>query len=197
MSDEQAVTDKPNTEPKASGEGQGALDDLDSTLKEWDQQAKPTPAAPVAEPQSGPDDDPLRSWAQQKMVEEQQQQTQADISQAVSQIRDGLDVKAPEIAVKGILYSTVEESPAAMGIWQARKTDPTSWNRLLDGVKAKVEKEFQSLPDEKLTDDRDVVTAAVHSASNHSPQEKEVDVSTMSDMEFANYKMALERQSRK
>lgn len=180
MSNEQTVIDTTDTEAAPSGEVSNALDDLDSDLAEFDK-AKPA----QQEPQPGLDDATLvTQYVKSQMEKDAKAETQTDIGGAVSLIKDGLEVNAPDIAVKGMLYAEVEEDPAALGAWQARKTNPNGWNQVLKRVRNRIKEEFKPQPDQDLTDDRDAVSAAVHSASKHTSQEVEKDWSKMSDHEF-------------
>jgi len=199
MSDEQTVIDKTDTEAKPSGEVDNALDSLDSTLNEWDAKANPAPAPTAAAAKPGQDDTALiNDYVKRQIDKENRAETQTDIDASVTRIKGSLkDVEAPDIAVKGILYAEVEESPEKLAAWQARKTNPGAWDQVLKGVRDRVQKEYVPLPDKDLTDDRDAVSAAIHSASKHTAQEVEVDWASMGDQEFQNAKMALERQSRK
>jgi hypothetical protein len=188
MSETKQAVVEADSEAPLSDNVDNAQDDLDSLLSEFDQEAKP-----IVEPKPEQNDDLVRSWVEQQIQKENQKETKSDIKSAVDVIKGGLEVSLPDIAVEGILYSVVENDPRALEVWKARKSDPGSWNKLLDGVKSKVNKEFTDLPDKKLTDDRDAVTSAVHSASKHELQETEVDWSMLSDQEFAMQKAKLSR----
>ena len=196
MSDKQAVIDDPNTEATPSAEGQDAQDDLDSLLNEFDQtQAKPQ----KAEPKREPDDDIafLRQEAEERRKERAAQEMEQSIGSAVKSMQQTVSKSIPERVMRNYLIGEVENDPRALGLWAARQNNPNEWNRYVEGVAKRLDKDMTETPDKKLTDDRDVVTSAVHSASKHQPQEKDVDWAGLSDQEFQNMKMALARQARR
>lgn len=199
MSDSQAVIDKPDTEPKASDEGANAQDDLDSLLNEFDQQATPAAPEPQRDTVSVSKDDLafLKQDAEERRQERAKKETQEGITSAVSTMKPNLERDLPEALIEGYLIREVENDPRALGLWQQRHTHSAEWSRYVEGVGKKLNKEISDLPDKKLSEDRDVVTSAVHSASNHAPQETELDWAGMSQTEFEQQKMKLARAARK
>jgi len=193
MSDQQAVIEDANVEAQPSIEDDNAQD-LDSLLSEFDQQAKPE-VKPEPQREVADDDDIkwLRQHAEEQRKAQIQKETKQDISSAVTTMKSGLDKDLPEELIEGYLIREVENDPRALGLWQARHTEAGKWNQFVDGIAKKLNKVVSDLPDKKLSDDRDVVTSAIHSASSHKPQEPKVDLNTMSDQEFAMYKLSLRR----
>jgi len=193
MSDKQAVVEDPNIEAKPSTEGDNAQDDLDSLLNEYDQQAKPKQTQTVTEPKSEQNEDIafLRQYVEEQRQEQAKKATRSSIDGAVTKMKSGLSQSLPDAIVEGYLYREVENDPRALALWQNREQAPSDWGKFVDAVAKKLDREMTSMPDKKLSEDRDVVTSAVHSASKHSPQESSVDWAHLSQADFETEKMKL------
>ena len=179
MDNEQAVsqTDAPETQVSEAETAQ----DLDSILNEYEA-AQETP-----QQQAEPD---VKSLAERLSAFEQKQaaeQTQKDISSAITTVKDGLDAPIPDEIIEGLLYAKADKNAKFRQAWNERHTNPTGFNKVLKAVQADLKKQFASLPDKGVNEDREALASAVRGSKSTTVETQDFDgkkIANMSDREF-------------
>jgi hypothetical protein len=154
--------------------------DWDELLSEYEQATSSSQQVeqPTATTVNGADD-PLRTWAAQKMEEEKRErekalveQTNKDIEKAVSVVLEGLDVPIKDQDLtEGYLHVLARKDERFVNAFNNRHKNPAGWNRVLKGVQSQLREKLNI--DVQATQDREAVAAAVRSASNSAPEPKE------------------------
>lgn len=190
---EQAVASDANEAENQTSEETSAPDELDQLLSEYDQETKSEQPQPEVKPEQVNE---VVGWVQQQRQQQEKQEFEADVKSAVDSIREStedLDVPLSDKVIKGFLFAQAEEDPKIGEAFQKRKENPKAWNAALNRAKKALREEFSV--DQRATQDREAVAAAVRGANQKQPEPDEgPDVSAMSDQEFAQYKMKLRRQ---
>jgi len=191
---EQAVANETDGSENQSTEESGAQDELDSLLSEYEQETSETGGQQQQE-DSNENNQGYMSPDVQRILE---RETQNDIKDASNAIKEESGLTLPDSVFKGVLHASVEGDPRAMRLWANRHNDQKGWNAYLSKVAKNLADEMKSLPDQGATSDREAVEAAVRNASTHQPSaQDEPDVASMSDVDFAQYKMKLARGAKK
>jgi len=177
--DEQAVV---NSDPGIpTGEDVGAQDELDF-LAQYEEGHKPK-----VEPQN--DDKVLVEWARSQMQKTQQIEEKEGINASVKAIKSELDgINASDRIIRGLLHDFANQNPKVGQAFANREQDPATWNRVLKAAAKEFRNEFENAPDPKMTEDRNVVESAVHSASTSKPvQDEKVDFAGMNRAQLDAY----------
>ena len=155
--------------------------DLDSILNEYES-AQETP-----QQQAEPD---VKSLAERLSAFEQKQaaeQTQKDINNAITTVKDGLDAPIPDEIIEGLLYAKADKNAKFRQAWNERHTNPTGFNKVLKAVQADLKKQFSSLPDKGVNEDREALASAVRGSKSTTVETQDFDgkkIANMSDREF-------------
>lgn len=165
-------TDTPSVEDNS------ALDELDTLLAQYDEGTEPvkTETKPSGEPPRDKRIDALLA-----------REAESDLSAAVDTIMDDIEIQLPRSMIKGYLYSRESEDPRIGKAFDERFTNPAGWKKVLSGLAKEASNEFKGLPDKSLTNDRDVVEAAVRSASTSSNEAREVNFVGMNRNQLDRY----------
>lgn len=156
--------------------------DLEALLSEYEQETQveqqPTEPDPV---------DPDRLNQVLTFVESQQKevltkQVNADIQSSVETIKEGMEIPLPDKIVRGYLETMAAEDDRIAQAFQQRDKNPAGWTNVLKAVQKEISKEFESLPDQKLTSDREAVAAAVRSAATKTQPTDDFDASKVRSM---------------
>lgn len=184
MNDEQTVVNG-NDPALQAGEQVGAQDELDSILAQYDEANKPQ-----GEPKQQPNNEVnelLAYFREEKQTREKQEMKSA-ISEAVSAVKKQAEATIPDRLVRGFLHDLAVEDPRINKAFSERKSNPEVWNQVLKSAAKQLQKELQDLPDANLSKDRDLVTAAVRSASTAKPTPDEApDFSKMNKSQLDSY----------
>ena len=182
MQAEEVQTDQ---EPKQeSGEVDDAQD-LDSILKEYDdQEAKPAP-----QPQKQPDDDVayLKQFVEQQRVKE----VQSAVSEAANSVKKAAGEAAnhiPDYLIEDALHGEARRNPRIEKAFEDRFNNPQGWNKVVEALGKKIAKDLTPT-DRKATESWDAVESAVHSSStSQNTETAPPDFGKMSDAEFNKWK---------
>lgn len=182
----QAVVDDQGTESMTAESDVNAqepsIDDILSEIDKEFESGTKTPERKVAS--SGGDDiAELKNTVDFLITRE----STTDINKAVEKISGEIDVKIPQKAIKGMLFDMANEDKRISDAFDNRYNDPKTWDKVLKAVSKEIGKEFKGLPDQKLSNDRELVTAAVRGASKTTVEDEAPDFSKMSDAEFQNW----------
>ena len=177
--DEQTVseTDAPETQVTEAETAQ----DLDSILNEYEA-AQETP-----QQQEEPD---VKSLSERLNAYEQRQaaeQTQKDISNAITTVKDGLEAPIPDEIIEGLLYAKADKNAKFRQAWNERHTNPSGFNKVLKAVQGELKKQFASMPDKSVNDDREALASAVRGSKSTTVETQDFDgkkIANMSDREF-------------
>lgn len=164
-------------------------DDLDALLKEFDQH-DPKPAASSPKPEPGPEPD-LKSLASKvenidEFVRGQNAQTfKRDMKATVADVRGDLD---PAIFDDQIVQAWIDvqaqNDPRLAQAWVNRHADPKKFEAVKGALGKSFAKKFSKMPDKQVTEDREIVAAAVRGASTRAPEGKAPNFAAMSDNDF-------------
>jgi len=175
-------------------------DDLDALLKEFETPAKDAPD-PNAKPKSGDgagqgNDLKLTPDRLHQVVDFVEraaaQSVQADIHAAVAMAKknDGLK-HLPDEMVREMLEGSAASDKRLRSAWLQRHDKPETWNKVVEGWATRKADAFKSLPDPKLSQDREALAAAVRGqgATQLQKQAKTPqEVHAMSDHDFRAWK---------
>ena len=178
----QAMTETDVAVPATQDEG--ASDDLETLLNEFQEETKPAPKTDKVEE--------AVNWINEERARKAQEEVKSDIESAVKTIGDtlDLDVKPTARVIRGLLRDIAEDDPAIQKAFDHRYANPQAWASAQKRA-ARLIKEELSI-DQQTTSDRNAITSAVKSASTKQPTpEKAPNLSKMSDREFQQYKMGL------
>lgn len=110
----------------------------------------------------------------------------ADMKETVKSVRGDVSPKlASDRFVRAWIDSLAEENPKLAKAWVKRNEEPKAFARVVAGLAKEFAKEFVNRPDPKLSEDKDLVAAAVRGASTKAPEGEAPKYSSMSDTEFA------------
>lgn len=189
----QPVVDAADTQAKPASEAGNARNeaDLETLLAVYDQEtSKPAPQpAPAAAP-TQPDNAVLDEIKSLKGVvqEYQQDKFKAQITDAVKAVRGDIpdDVVDDEM-VEAWLDARARKDPRLAQAWLAKANNPRQWQRIQSELGREFKKKFDKMPDKALTEDREVVAAAVRGASTRAPSEQPTNMAGMSNAEARQY----------
>lgn len=187
----QAVTEADATENQ-SVEGEGAQDDLDSLLNEFEEQTETKPSEQKI------DADEIKEVVnyinedrQTKALEAQKNDINSAVESIESSLED-LDGMPSKRVIRGLLQDIAAEDDAVRKAFAQRKENPKAWNAALKRATKEIREEFSV--DKQTTSDRNALSAAVHSASSKQPEPTEQkNWGQMSDFEFQNEKTKILR----
>jgi hypothetical protein len=183
----QAMTET-DVDAKQATEGKGASDSLDTLLDEFEQQTKPV------EQQTSKIEEVV-SWVDEQRQSAIKEKEATDINSAVEAIKSGigeLDFTPTDRMVRGMLQDIASEDTSVAKAFHQRDQNPRAWQEALKRATAAIKEDLSIDP--KATSDREAITSAVHSASTKQPApEEEVNVASMNDREFMEYKTKLMR----
>jgi len=172
------MTEANNDADTPSVEENGAQDELDTLLAQYDEGTE------VPEKTEKPSGEPTPDTRIDALLAREKK---GDINSAVDTIMGDLDIQVPKSMIKGYLYSRESEDPRIGKAFDKRFQDPAGWKRVLSGLAKEASSEFKDLPDKSLTNDRDVVEAAVRGASTTSKESKEVNFTGMNRNQLDRY----------
>jgi hypothetical protein len=117
-------------------------------------------------------DDPVRKWAENAMVNEQRQALDEGLKQTVSALKEDDHLKSlPDGFVRGYVYDVANADPGFAKAFDNRASDPGTWEAKLKEVREKASSEFSDVPDKKVTDD----LASAKASSRESSTEVKTD----------------------
>ena len=158
-------------------------DDLDTLLKQFDQGTKAEAVSPPAteqtqQTQTAPAVDPVRlQRIEERLFRE-------DLDRTVVNIMG--DVKVSKRMATGWVDQMARERPAVAQAFMNRHSNPEAWGRIERSLAkefAKEMKQFTSI-DPQVTEDREIVAAAVRGASTKAPESKPVKMDHLSNAEY-------------
>jgi hypothetical protein len=101
----------------------------------------------------------------------------------------------PKPAIEAVLSAEARRDTRITNAWLARHENPDGWNRVVKGLSGRIAKQFSSLPNAELTEDREAARAAVTGRSSGGDGGiSEEKLRSMSDEEFDAYERELRRQ---
>ena len=183
MSDSVVETDT----PAKQGAEDNSAQDLDSLLNEYE--------AGAAEPQKTTEvkantdaNTDVVNWARQEMQIREQERLNSAINDSVNKLKDGLDVKIPDRALKGILYEKADSDPRFRSAWADRQNNPKGFERVLKALQKEIKDDFGEQTDKTVTDDREALASAVRGASTSTTKSETGDfnksITEASDSDF-------------
>lgn len=158
-------------------------DDLESLLKQFDQGTRTETVSPPATEQpktteAAPAVDPARlQRIEERLFKE-------DLDRTVANIMG--DQKVPERFAKGWIDQVAREKPQVAQAFLNKHNNPDAWSKIertLAKEFAKEMKQFTSI-DPQVTEDREIVAAAVRGASTKAPDNKPIRMDGMSNAEY-------------
>lgn len=189
MSEEQAVEGETNDTQSDVSEGADAQDDLDSLLKQFEED---TQEGEQQDTDFSKDDlKEAVSYIKESQEREWREKTQADIEKSVKSTQEVLQESGfdlPDNLVEGYLNLKAQRDRRVLNAFNQRQKSPDTWNQVLKGVSKELVNTLKNQPDKEATSDHEAVASAVRSASTKTP-EPDVKVSKdsldqMSDREF-------------
>lgn len=184
MTDESVVTETKEDQVDAS-EAKGAQDEtLEELLSEWDEGAKVK-----SEPEPGKlQPNELKEFMadfRKDRQERQQEQTNRAIAEAVSTIKKDMETDIPDDVLRWMLSGRAGEDARLRAAWMGRDRNPDAFQKVLKGIARDFSASLAQKADEKLSEDREAVAAAVRGASTRASTSVEVpDFTGKSDQEF-------------
>lgn len=183
----QAVTETKPAEDQTVEE-QGAQDELDSLLEEFTEETKPTeqPNDEISE---------VVNWAKQQQQKEAKQTDDNDLNSAMESIKGSLDdigFTPTDGMIHGMMQHIASKDPKIQEAFTKRFQNPRAWDEAVKRLTHSIKEDLSI--DQKATSDREALASAVRNASTKQPtQEEAPDLNSMSDTDFANFKMGLLR----
>lgn len=208
VSQEQTAVDKTDAETETkvtsgtedSVNAHGKDNDLDALLSEFEGAtgSKQTPE-PVTAKATQKSDTPNVKIGDlvnkvEKIVErdeareeaERKRQFDADVGEAVKVVRGDMPADtASDRLIRAWLDALAEDDPRLRSAWVSRKENPAGFKKVLETLSREFRKEFARKPDQNITEDTEIVAAAVKGASTKAPEEKPPNFSQMNNNEFA------------
>ena len=181
---QQPVVEKPEASalPEATG-GSARNDgaDLDSLLAQFEQDTtKSPPVSPPAPVQQTPTQQPDPLVA--KLVSRYERE---DIGKLVNQVKGDLDTD--DEMVEAWIDARARRDPRLATAWLEREANPQAFQKIASELGKEFAKRASKRPDPNLTEDREVVAAAVRGAStNRAPETPPPNFSQMSHNEYRN-----------
>lgn len=171
------ATETPESEKQAGVESTQD-ETLESLLNQYDEETK----EPVKPEQPKQDDvTAMRDELRQIRQERETERTQSDLEAAAKKIRGGVTAFNINETI-GWLEAQAKEEPKVLDAFLKRKTAPKTWEKFVDALGPEFQKKFSATVDERVTNDREIVSAAVRGASTHAPEPEEKSVSELRDM---------------
>lgn len=173
-------------------------DDLETLLAEFDSQANAEPdnsGKNVIQQAQQAQIDPkhietLVSYVGSKMQEEQDQEFKKSVDKSVNTVLENLpeDKRISPVLAEGFLHKKASSDPRFAKAFQERDKNPKMWNSMLKAASKDLLKELSV--DRKVTNNVAAAAAAVRSSSSNQPNSP-LNVASMSDSEFEDYKAGL------
>lgn len=185
---EQTVA-KPDEAAQQASDENGAQDDLDSLLAEYDNSVETKPKAEVKS-ESQPDD-PVRLYVERKMAEDADLEQKANREEVLKTVKDGMDIAIDDRFIWGFISTAAAEDPRLEKAFLGRKQNPAAWNKVVKTLQADMKSALSIDPG--ATADRQSVEAAIRGASNKAAPNDEPNLGTMSNADFETYKRGLLR----
>jgi len=186
MEDNAVVTDTDTSQEGIVDES--SAQDLDSILNEYESK---TVEQPAVEPQADKRDQFLDMMISD-FQEKDQSKTQSAIADAATALKTESGSDLPDYFMKGLLEQKAAEDPRFADAFLKRAQDPNGWDRVVKAFGKQVRHDLDNVPDKKVTEDREALTAAVRSAQTQQTQSTP-DIGGMSNADFENYKRSLKR----
>lgn len=165
-------------------------DDLDTLLKEFDQHEPKPAASSTTKPEPGQEPD-LKSLASKVesidgfMREQNAQTFKRDMKQTVADVRGDLDPNIfDEPLVQAWIDVQAQNDPRLAQAWVNRHAEPKKFEAVKAALGKNFAKKFSKMPDKQVTEDREIVAAAVRGASTRAPEAKAPNYAALSDNDF-------------
>ena len=161
-------------------------DDVDALLNEF-KTTVPT-AEPQPQPKPEPKTVPAQATPQQTdpaVAEVREFIRRQDMTKAVTTVRGDLDPdRFDDRIVESWLNVRAREDERIANAWLQRHSNPKGFEKVVAQLGREFQKQYGKMPDQRATEDREAVTAAVRGASTKAPEGKAPDYSGMSNAEF-------------
>jgi hypothetical protein len=192
--DTQAVDTTTNAQPQAVAEVAVAQDDagdLDTLLKVYDEKVT-APAATATTPEPKPGTDPdLKTLADRLkrvdslVTEANNLQFKRDMTDTVKTIRGDLDPTVfDDDLVEAFLNGKAKQDDRLAQAWLDRHAKPKQFEQVKTALAKDFAKKFSKMPDKAVTEDRELVSAAVRGASTRAPEGRPPEFGKMSNSDF-------------
>lgn len=186
--DKQAVVDEADVSATQDTGATSAReeDDLDKILAEFNEQTRPAePSKP--EPTAGATNDQTNAAAEVLAARDEirSERFQRDMGATIKDVRGDLptDLYDDDFMTSWI-DAQAKKDPRLAQAWVNRNSNPQSFAKVKAGLGREFAKRYGKLPDKAVTEDREIVTAAVRGASTKAPEGKAPDYAKMSNSEL-------------
>ena len=186
--DKQAVVDEADVSATQDTGATSAReeDDLDKILAEFNEQTRPAePSEP--EPTAGATNDQTNAAAEVLAARDEirNERFQRDMGATIKDVRGDLpnDLYDDDFMTSWI-DAQAKKDPRLSKAWVNRNSNPQAFARVKAGLGREFAKRYGKLPDKAVTEDREIVTAAVRVASTKAPEGKAPDYAKMSNSEL-------------
>lgn len=174
-------------QPAANAQTNGAGDDLDSLLSQYETATQTAPSPPqtaVVPPELKALADKVQ-YLEGQLGQVSKVSYKADMDSAIKNIRGELD---PEVfdnsLVEAWLDSEARRDERLQRAWLEREAKPKAWEKIQGELGKNFSRKFSKMPDRQVTEDRDAVTAAVRGASTKAPSEQAPNYASMDNAEL-------------
>jgi hypothetical protein len=174
-------------EPAANAQTNGAGDDLDTLLSQFETETKTAPSPPqtaVVPPELKALADEVNSL-KGALSQVSNVSHKADLQGAIKTIRGDLDPGIfDDDLVEAWLDKTARGDERLQRAWLERSAKPKAWEKIQMELGKNFNKRFSKMPDRQVTEDRDAVTAAVRGASTKAPSEQAPNYASLDNAEL-------------
>lgn len=143
----------------------GTQDDMDALLQEYEE--APKEAAPK---EANNDMSEVMEYIKTQKAESEAAQSEKDIATAVDSLKQGLNVKIPDRLLRGAIHEKAAGDQRFINAYQQRGSNPAGWNKVLKGLQQEILADFDNIPDQQATNDRNAVISAVQGSTNKTPE---------------------------
>lgn len=185
----QAVVDETKAPALPGAEATGARtdDDLDTLLKQFDEQQPQRPSEPARpEPRAEAAPDKVANDTVLKEAEFiRSERFKRDMSETVKEVRGDLPADLyDDKLVQAWIDARAADDPRLSRAWVERYDNPQRFQQVKAALGKEFARKYGRLPDRQATEDREAVTAAVRGASTKAPEGKAPDYAAMSPADF-------------
>lgn len=180
---------EPTTDPEANG----AQDDLDTLLSEYDSQKGEASADGSDDGASTTDDKGVEAAVQRAMEKQRAaEQTREDMGTLIANVRGELDAETfDDTFIEAHLDALARKDPRITSAWSNRRTNPQGWAKVEKKIAEGFQSRFARAVDAQATEDRAALAASVRSATSNSADGAAPSFKDMSNAEFEKYKAGL------
>lgn len=188
------------TAKEPAGEKAGEqVSELEQALKEFDQGTKPEPKPEQGKAEEKPREEAIDPKTyrliEKDYLERQQKETDSDVTRAAESLRENDDTLGHLSTnwLEARFRLEADRDPRVLDAFAMRKRNPDAFTRVLKGLSEKFSKELKERPDNGLTNDREVINAAVRGSSTTPPEQTfdKEKIRKMNAAEFEDYKRGL------